>query len=357
VLGKLGRVDQVVKLGQDLLVFEGEAPAHASDAHLVALSRTTTALLLMGQQDLADALWKHLEYRISDLASATPLAAAAYHRARAFRAPFRGETGLSGQYFALSAEAFDRAGDVRNACLQRANVGASCLEVGDYEGAVRALRPTITEAERMGAHHIVSSARRDLGVSLARLGQWAEAEQSTRAAVAELEAHGDRRLGGIGHGDLAFIHLSRGDLAGAEAEARIAAERLEVAPAYQCPALALLARVLVRRDRPLEALELASRALAILEEVGALEEGEGLVRLALFEALRALGRHEEAGAVLERAASEIERRAATIDDTGARRTFLENIAEHGETLALWSRAQAAAVVASRDGLAGGPPSV
>src|SRR5262249_35805119 len=151
-----------------------------------------------------------------------------------------------------------------NACLQRANYGASCLEVGDWEGAERALEPTIADAERMGAKHIVSSAKRDLGYARARLGRLDDALRLMADAVSEFHAHGDRRLEGAGRDDRACIRPKRGDRDAALPEASPAVERLEVAPAYQCHALATLARVLVARGAAAQAVESAKRSLALL---------------------------------------------------------------------------------------------
>jgi hypothetical protein len=128
--------------------------------------------------------------------------------------------------------------------------------------------------------------------------------------------------------------MEQGDLEGAEREARAAVERLEVAPAFRCHALATLSRVLLRRGQAAEAVAEATSALAILKEVGALEEGEGLVRLALVGALWAAGRDGEARQVLAEAVVEIERREAAIDDPEARQMFRERIPEHVETAAL-----------------------
>ncbi|HVK70584.1 MAG TPA: tetratricopeptide repeat protein, partial [Polyangium sp.] len=66
-----------------------------------------------------------------------------------------------------------------------------------------------------------------------------------------------------------------------------------------------------------EALVNARASRKLLTEVGALEEGEGLVRLILARALHAAGEVEEARAVLAEALQEIDRRTATITDPDA----------------------------------------
>jgi tetratricopeptide (TPR) repeat protein len=233
----------------------------------------------------------------------------------------------------LASDAFARAGDVRNACLQRANYGAACLEVGDWKGAEGALRPAIVEAERMGAKHIVSSAQRDLGYALARSERMDEAKKLLDEAVAEFAAHCDRRLEGVGHDELSWILLLLGDLENAETHARSAVERLDMAPAFLCHARGALARVLLARGKVDEALEEARGARTLLTEVGLLEEGDGLIRLILAQALHASGNVDEARVVLAEAAGEVRRKAESITDADVQQLFLA-IPEHVQTFEL-----------------------
>jgi eukaryotic-like serine/threonine-protein kinase len=336
VLGKLGNVERVVELSESMLEVSEDYVAPGNEGLLCALSRTSTAALMLSKSELAEALFGELE-RLAYGAD-SPLGEAWLHRARAFRAPYVSYPGSSGRHFALSADAFARAGDVRNACLQRANYGAACLEVGDWKAAEGALRPAIVEAERMGAKHIVSSAQRDLGYALARSGRVDEAKGLLEEAVAEFAAHGDRRLEGVGHDELSYILLLLGDLENAETHARSAVEGLSMAPAYLCHAQAALARILLTRGKIDEALEHARAGRALLTEVGVLEEGEGLIRLVLAQALHAAGKVDEARATLMDAANEVRRKAASITDADVQLLFLA-IPEHIQTFELekeWS---------------------
>lgn len=331
VLGKLGNVDQVVELAESLLEVCEDFVSPANDALLSAVSRTSTAVLMLSKNDLAEALFQELE-RLSHGADGA-VGQAWLHRARAFRAPYVSYPGSSGRHFELSAEAFTRAGDVRNACLQRANFGAACLEVGDWKAAEGALRPAIVEAERMGAKHIVSSAQRDLGYALARSGRVAEAKMLLDQAVEEFAAHGDRRLDGVGHDELSFISLLLGDVEASEKHARTAVERLDMAPAFLCHAQSALARVLLVRGQADEALPLARAGRALLAEVGPIEEGEGLIRLTLARALHAAGKVDEAREVLVEATQDLRRKAASITDADVQQLFLA-IPEHVQVFEL-----------------------
>ncbi len=331
VFGKLGSVERVIALGESMLEVAEDHVSPGPDGLLSALSRTSTSALLLSKNDLAEALFGELE-RLATGADGA-VGQAWLHRARAFRAPYVSYPGSSGRHFALSAAAFERAGDVRNGCLQRANYGAACLEVGDWKGAQGALGPAIIDAERMGAKHIVSSAQRDLGYALARSGKLDEARKLLEEAVTEFASHGDRRLEGVGLDELASILFALGDLERAETKARSAVERLDMAPAFGCHAKATLARVLLGQGKFVDALEQARASRAMLTEVGALEEGEGLVRLILAEALFVAGQKDEARTVLTEAASEVRRKAQSITDEESQRSFLA-IAEHLRTLEL-----------------------
>lgn len=330
VFGKLGSVDRVIELGEAMLEVSEDFVAPGGEALLSALSRTSTSALMLSKTEVAEALFQEME-RLA-YGSEGAIGQAWLHRARAFRAPYVSYPGSSGKHFALSAEAFARAGDVRNACLQRANYGAACLEVGDWKAAEGALRPAIAEAERMGAKHIVSSAQRDLGYALARNGHVDEARTLFEEAVAEIAAHGDRRLEGVGQDGLAYVLLLQGHLEDAERHARIAVDRLEMAPAFLCHAKAALARVLLARGKSDEALAEARAARTLLSEVGTIEEGEGLIRLVLAQSLHATGHDDEARQVLSEAGKEVRTKAESITDPDVRTLFLA-IPEHRKTLA------------------------
>lgn len=325
VFGKLGSVERVVELCEAMFEVSEDYVAPAHDGLLAALPRTSTAVWMLSKSEIAEALFLELERLACGVDGA--LGQAWLHRARAFRAPYVSYPGSSGQHFRLSADAFARAGDVRNACLQRANYGAACLEVGDWQGAEGALRPAIIEAERMGAKHIVSSAQRDLGHALACSGRVDEAKKLLDEAVAEFAAHGDRRLEGVGHDELSWILYLSGDHEKAEQQARSALERLEIAPAYLCHAYGALARVLLARGKATEALEAARESRLLLNEVGQLEEGDGLIRLVLAQALHPAGSEEMAKEVLAEAANEVCRKAESITDLEVQKLFLA-IPEH-----------------------------
>ncbi|KYF67942.1 serine/threonine-protein kinase PknK [Sorangium cellulosum] len=229
---------------------------------------------------------------------------------------------------------FDRSGDLRGACGQRANAGFACNELGAYGEAAALLRASLSDAERMGLRNIAASARQNLGVALGRLGELAEARAVEAEAVLSFAAMQEPRMEGASRAYLAGILLSAGDVAGAEAEARRAVAMLEVARPLLPHALATLADALLAAGRRGEALAEARRAAEILREIGQLEEGEALVRVVHAEALWATGDREAARAALAEAGARIEERAGKIADPAWRASFVERVPEHARTAAL-----------------------
>ncbi|HVY44628.1 MAG TPA: hypothetical protein VHB21_02065, partial [Minicystis sp.] len=77
----------------------------------------------------------------------------------------------------------------------------------------------------------------------------------------------------------------------------------------------------------------ATRAMAIVDEIGAIDAGDGFVRLTHAEALYAAGDIERARARIEAAKARLLERAERIGDAATRDAFLTRIPEHAATLA------------------------
>nr|WP_233561216.1 hypothetical protein [Sorangium cellulosum] len=263
-----------------------------------------------------------------------PQAAGLYQQVRAIRAQTRGDIGAALSGLTAALPAFEQAGDRRNACSVRANLGFLYGELGDFEVAESALRTALAAAQRMGLDDVETAALQNLGYVIAHLGQLEEAKQLEQRAAAAFHQQGDRRMEGVALMYLAQILLRSGDPAGAEREARAAVEALKVAPPLRAAAVAVLSRALLAQGRGEEALPAAREAFAQLEEAGSLEEGESLVRLAYAEALAAAGAAREAAEALAAAREQLLSRAAKISDPTFRERFLTCVPDNARTLAL-----------------------
>ncbi len=335
----LGLTDEVLRLVEEL-----DAPRTAPDdggAQIVASARAALQLYFGGRYDLAS----RVALRVEDLAKGgnhRPFTRAWIHRAREVHVACTGDPGAHLLHSEAAARCFEEAGDLRSSCMQRVNLGFASIELGAYREAEAALRPSVVAADRMGIGHIASAARNNLGIALARLGQLGEARTVENEAIAGFIAQGDRRLEGGSRIYLALILALDGDLEGAEREARDAVSALNAVPTLSAHALGVLSQVLLSRGRNPEALSAAREAMTILEKLGALEEGETLVRLVYAQSLFSVGEVAGARQEIEKGRARVLTISAKINDEKLRRCFLENVPENARTLSLAAAWTAAA---------------
>jgi tetratricopeptide (TPR) repeat protein len=252
--------------------------------------------------------------------------------ARAADALYAGEPETCHALSLAAAERTLAAGSLRLACVHKSNAAFACVEAGALPEAEAVLRELLPLAQRLGAPNIVASTRHNLGWVLAQRGALDEAIALEREAIVTLRAQGDRRLEGSARAYLAHALAERGELEAAAAEGEHAVSLLESVPPLRAGALAALALVRLRQERAAEARALARQALAILEELGGLESGESLVRLAAVLTLEAVGEREEARAALAAARRRVIERADRIQGEW-RRSFLA-MRENARTLEL-----------------------
>jgi hypothetical protein len=107
----------------------------------------------------------------------------------------------------------------------------------------------------------------------------------------------------------------------------------EVDASFVVQALTVLARAALREASSARALALAERAMATLEEAGALDEGEAELHLVLADALDAEHRRGEAREVLRSGARRVKASARRIAGAIYRGHYLEDVPAHRELLA------------------------
>ena len=329
-LGDLARVERVA----DLL--SAAAPARgARRAQIIALSECPGYFVFAGNTAAADRLIAVIDRIVAeDPSSVDAEVSALLHQMRAIRASGDGDLAASREGFAAALRSFEAAGDQRNAAVTRSNLGSIIAELGDFAGAEEALRAALAGAERMGLFDSATAALTNLGHVLAYRGNLSEARLAEQRAIEELHRRGDQRWEGIARTYLAKIALLSGDLALAERAAREAAELLAIAPPLRPVARAVEARALLGQGRAEEALSAAREAFSALVSLGALEEGEALVRLVHAEALAATGAAEAFREAIVAARDELSLRAAKIRDAAWRERFLAAVPDNARTLAL-----------------------
>jgi tetratricopeptide (TPR) repeat protein len=332
--GKLDVVEELVALVSGV-----EPEAGARGAQISCLAWGATYLVFGARLQAADALMALISEISRGLPDLDPQAQALIHQVRSFRASAAGDLGgcLGGLEAALAS--FEQAGDLRNACIVRSNLGYLYSELGDFARAESVMRQSLAAAERMGLREVSAAVQHNLGRALGLRGQLAEAARLEREAIARFGEQGEPRLEGVARAYLSEILVASGEHAAAEKEAALAAESLRVAPSLRVAALGALARARLARGNASAGLEAAREAASELEALGEIEEGESSVRLTYAEALSKNGFEDEAGAALEAARERLLARAARIEEPSWRERFLNDVPVNARILALaaeWS---------------------
>jgi hypothetical protein len=330
VCGRLGDDERLVAIGNDLL--ELALGAGGDGRQAIAAVRAAAQLFWSGRFDLAHALIRAVEPSHEKLVKDEPAAAAWIDYARSLRALFDGDLGENLRLKEAAVSGFDRAGDERNACIQRVRLGYGSLLIGAHAEGEGVLRDALAAAERMGLSKVSALAKHNLGHALARMGRLAEGRAVELQALRELEAQKDRRLAGASHLYLALMVAAAGDVVEGERHAREAVEMQRTKPPSYAEALAALAAVLLAAGRAAEALKEAKEASALLDQLGAVEDAEALIRLVHAEALHAVGDVAGARAAITRASARLLERSEKIRDLELRRCFLEDEPDNARTM-------------------------
>jgi hypothetical protein len=154
------------------------------------------------------------------------------------------------------------------------------------------------------------------------------------AAAEAFKTRAYPRMEGASRAYLAEILRESEKLDQAEAQAHAAVDLLEAAPPARVYALGVLARVLLAKGLTSLATATSKEAMAKLEALGGLEEGEAMVRLVYAEALDATGDRPGARQAVLAARDRLLARAKKIENTRWRESFLSGVPEHARTLKL-----------------------
>lgn len=329
---RLGEGDALSPLAERLAQ---AAPAIATSVSVTSLEVLAECLCFAGRYDVADSL-----FRLSRELQPEHLRAADEGHmlvARAARAAVDGDPAAALSLRRAATAAFERAGRLRSSCHEAANVGAVLNELGAFADAERTLSTALEGAERMELRSARLLALNNLGWSYAGLGRLDEALQTERAAVTASIEQKDRRFESGSRTLLARIHALRNDLDAALEEATLGLRLTDTSPTQRPGARAALAAILLSRGEVARALAESQEAMAELAELGAVEEGESLVRLVHAEALDAAGEALEARTAIQSAHARLLERAEAIRDPDWRASFLRQVPENARTVALAAR--------------------
>jgi tetratricopeptide (TPR) repeat protein len=313
-----------------------EEPALPGPAlNLDALHHAAIQLVYAGRYHLAHALLERMarEYAGGPGSARDPRAAMRFHQARASWASSRSDAAGYRHETEASIELAERVGDLRTACLQRANLGDAYMQLGGFAEAERALREALDGAARLGLDFVGTVARLNLGLALACQGRIDEGRGALREAIERNREKGDRRVEAGARLYLAIASSLAADFDEAEQQARLAIAAADAHAPLMTYGRAVLARVLLAHDRSAEALASAQEAKAVLDRLGELEVGESLVRLVHAETLFAVGDRRGALAAIFEARVSLLARAEKITDPAWRESFLRRVPDNAATLA------------------------
>jgi tetratricopeptide (TPR) repeat protein len=320
-MARLGEFSGFDKLFDELR--GAHAAPGAEAAQLIALCRGTFQLIFKGRFDDADATLA----RIAEIAAAAgeldALTRAQSSHVRGVRSAMVGDVGPFLVNLEIAVDFFERAGDLRNVSLERSTVGWCYVEIGQVDHAIRLLRASLARCLELRSQQAITYAKANLGYALACApAHHDEARAVLAQAIEETRAVANRRLEGWSRGYLVPVLRAAGDHEAEEREASLACELLSGAPGLLAWTLAQRARALLALGRPGEALPLAREAMALLERLGGLLQGESLPPLTLAECLDACGEREAAREAARDALRRLQRRAARLPHEAWRATFL-----------------------------------
>jgi tetratricopeptide (TPR) repeat protein len=334
VCGYLCHHDHLPALADELVRAEGRGTD--SVAHLKAASRLVVSLARAGRLDLAQDIFERAQGIAALISLEEPDVLGWLDVANAELEIHEGNITTCLQLRELAVEAFASAGMVRNACLQRCNVGNTYMHFGLYHQAEQVTRAAVLVGEPMRLNFI-APARVNLGLALARLGDLDQALTIETAALEQCARHGNRRFEAYARIYRAEILRLAGDLGSAEEEAARAVRAGDAAPGPRAYAFGMLGDVLLARGRATEALAAANEAMGILGGLDGLEEGEFLIRVVHVLALKATGATDRAGAHARVARQRLLDQADKITEPAWRQSFLENVPENARTYHLVER--------------------
>lgn len=243
------------------------------------------------------------------------------HAARGLRAFARGALGTLYEEMEAAATAFERVGSVRNSLEMAGGAAFVALELGCLERGEESLRRTIRRSRDVGLEHLCAVACHNLGRRIGEAGRFEEGLALEHAALTSFEAHDNRRMQGLTLAHIAWILLAAGRIDEALRSVDDALTRLHNHPASKILTLATRAQLHLRRGDVSTALADASAAYTGLQALDRVQEGESVIRLTWAEALAAAGRPVEAAEALAAAVSNLDHRAAMIEQEYLRVSF------------------------------------
>ena len=332
--GYLGRREPLESILEE--VNRIEVPPSKTDVHTILLCRLAICLVRTGAPDAAQNIltdiW--LEQGLSvDAEVSDAIVQAWLDLARAELATLRGDVTTYLRRVESAVDNLSAAGALRDACLQRSNIGNAYMQLGAHRRAAAVLKESLDVAEPMRLDFI-GSVKANLGFALAHMGQLDQALAMVEEAVQHCKKQNNKRGEAISWIYLAAIRSMRDELDEATRAAEQATLATSLAPALRAYALATLARMLLQQRQPASALECAEEAMGLVEQLGGVAEGESLIRCVHALCLRNNDREPEGQRRIAEAKRLLLERANRINEPHWRQSFLEGVRDNDRLMQL-----------------------
>jgi len=320
-----GRYEAAIAEGQSLVA---EAATRSAEPELLALAhaRLAGALLYRGRTDdaavhlaLAGELGPHLSASVAGFVAN-------------WQAQYLGMTGDLGgrrRESEVAVALYRAAGDLRGSAQAEANLADTYNRFAAFAEAEPLLLTSVELSGLVGNRVAEAYARCNLGYALTGLGRHDEARAVLESAIELSRRLCDPRIEAA-----ALTYLARSALAASAPDALpIATRAAELAsqhgiPGVEAGARTALARAHLERGDLADALFASRRAVALRDELGALEEDEGELYLTRIEVLCATGRAAEAEALRQQAHALVQANATRIEDESWRERFVRDVPAH-----------------------------
>jgi serine/threonine protein kinase/tetratricopeptide (TPR) repeat protein len=301
---------------------------------ILCLCRGAFQLVFTARFTDADQLLQRITELAAQAGDLDPLTIAQVHHVQGLRASHAGDVGTCLRHLEAVVAAFEEAGDTRNLALERTTVAWCWAELGYFGHAVSVGERNLAFCQQNGIQQAITYAKVNLGYILSHCeGRLGDARRLLDEGIEECRQVGNPRLEGWARAHLTWVDHQAGGHAAAEREATQAVGLLTNSPGLQAWAMAARARALLAQGLPQQALKQARSAMAILDRLGGLLQGESLPPLILAQALAAVGDQAAAAAAIADAAARLHRRAARLPVAEWQESFLA-IPENRLTLEL-----------------------
>ena len=310
-----------------------EPHAEAGGAFVSALALVVPVLMSMGRHDLADAYIKRMEQVGGPLADRDPAIRGWLSYARGDRSLHQGEPWSVVELCQRAAASFEEAGERQYLIVMaHSYVGVGYAHLGAYAACREIGEAMLAQSE---PDTMASGAGKWLlAMALIGVGELDAARGGLMAEVEAMAARGAQLSVGPMRYLLAQVELRRGDLEAAERAAREAIELVASSPRLLIMVLAMLAEVLVRQGRAVEALAVIERGFSVQRSLPPAYAAVGHLSLVHAEALAETGEHARAREALAEGRAALLAQAERIGDPALRRSFLEAVPEHARLMAL-----------------------